>query len=350
MTSREKVRRIFERESDGAAALWTGHFNEKTIPIFMKAYGVSRDGGHNGKSAVSTDAEALQEYLRDDCRWFGADRCYKHPDGLPMLDPSFGIDRANSLSAPGCFANAETVADIEKYPWPDPKYLRFDELNQQLERVPDKMVFTGLSCGFFHNMCDFFGMEEYFVNMHLNPKVIEAATEHFVEFYVQANELCLQSVGDRADAIFMSNDFGTQRDLFISPELFRRFVLPGFKRIAQLGKKYGKFVILHSCGSIYRIIPDLIDVGVDVLHPIQAQAAGMSADNLAQFKKDIAFLGGIDAQSFFVNATPDEIKNEVYRVRKVLGPNIVISPSHEEILPNIPPENFKAMAEAALTL
>ena len=172
-------------------------------------------------------------------------------------------------------------------------------------------------------------------------------TERIVDYYVASNEKYFSELGDRSDVMFFGNDFGTQRDLFISPELFRKFVMPSFKRLIAVGKKYNKKIMLHSCGSIYRIIPDLIDAGVDVLHPIQARAAGMSAQELKQFKNDLAFVGGIDAQSFFVNATPRQIRDEVHRVREVLGPNIVISPSHEEILPNVPAENILAMAEAA---
>ncbi|MBO4219913.1 MAG: hypothetical protein J5933_03200 [Clostridia bacterium] len=179
------------------------------------------------------------------------------------------------------------------------------------------------------------------------PEVVEAVTERIVDYYVASNEKYFSELGDRSDVMFFGNDFGTQRDLFISPELFRKFVMPSFKRLIAVGKKYNKKIMLHSCGSIYRIIPDLIDAGVDVLHPIQARAAGMSAQELKQFKNDLAFVGGIDAQSFFVNATPRQIRDEVHRVREVLGPNIVISPSHEEILPNVPAENILAMAEAA---
>ena len=91
----------------------------------------------------------------------------------------------------------------------------------------------------------------------------------------------------------------------------------------------------------------MIDAGVDILHPIQAQAAGMDAVSLFQYKKDLAFVGGIDAQIFFVNATPEQIREEVLRVRDVLGPNIVISPSHEAIFPNVPAANILAMAKAA---
>lgn len=90
--------------------------------------------------------------------------------------------------------------------------------------------------------------------------------------------------------------------------------------------------MVHSCGSIYQIIPDLIDAGVDILHPLQAQAYGMSAIELQQYKNDLAFVGGIDAQSFFVNATPQQIRDEVHRVKDILGPGLVVSPSHEELL------------------
>ena len=183
--------------------------------------------------------------------------------------------------------------------------------------------------------------------MYEAPEIVEAVTEHVVDFYVQANEKFFAGLGDRADVMFFGNDFGTQLDLFISPEMFRKFVLPGFKKIIAVGKKYNRKILLHSCGSIYRIIPDLIDAGVDAIHPIQAKAVGMSADDLKQYKNDLAFVGGIDAQSFFVNSTPDEIAREVDRVRSILGPSIVISPSHERILPNVPAENVLAMARAA---
>ena len=334
MTSREKVLEIFNRKSTNGGAMWTGHPNDATVPIYAEKWG------------IEPTREAIFQFLNDDCRWFTADSGYHHPSGRPAIDPSYGTER-HTLSAEGCFANAETIADIEKYPWPDPDYCDFTEIYKQVEQFPDKMVFTGMWCPFFHNLADFFGMENYFIKMYECPEVVEAATERIVDYYVAANEKYFAGLGDKADVMFFGNDFGTQRDLFVSPELFRKFVLPSFKRLIAVGKKYNKKIMLHSCGSIYRIIPDLIDAGVDILHPIQAQAAGMSASDLAQYKNDLAFVGGIDAQTFFVNATPQQIKDEVHRVRDILGPNIVISPSHEEVLPNVPAENILAMAEAA---
>ena len=334
MTSREKVLEIFNRKSTNGGAMWTGHPNDATVPIYAEKWG------------IEPTREAIFQFLNDDCRWFTADSGYHHPSRRPAIDPSYGTER-HTLSAEGCFANAETIADIEKYPWPDPDYCDFTEIYKQVEQFPDKMVFTGMWCPFFHNIADFFGMENYFIKMYECPEVVEPATERIVDYYVAANEKYFAGLGDKADVMFFGNDFGTQRDLFVSPELFRKFVLPSFKRLIAVGKKYNKKIMLHSCGSIYRIIPDLIDAGVDILHPIQAQAAGMSASDLAQYKNDLAFVGGIDAQTFFVNATPQQIKDEVHRVRDILGPNIVISPSHEEVLPNVPAENILAMAEAA---
>ncbi len=333
--SRQKGLDIFNRKSNGEGVMWTGHPNTDTVPIFAKEWG------------IEPTREAIYEYLNDDCRWFMADGYYHHPEGKPMLDPSFGIERGRNLSAPGCFAETETVAEVDRYPWPDVKYLEFDELYKTMDKYSDKLVFSGMWCCFFHNLCDFMGMENYFIAMYERPEVVEAITEHLIDFYAAANEKFFSGLGDRADVMFFGNDFGTQLDLFLSLEQFRRFLLPSFKRLIAVGKKYNKKIMLHSCGSIYRIIPDLIDAGVDALHPIQAKAAGMSAQDLSQYKNDLAFVGGIDAQSLFVNGTPEDIRNEVKRVRGLLGPNIIISPSHEEILPNVPAANILAMAEAA---
>ncbi|HIS70109.1 MAG TPA: hypothetical protein IAA58_12185 [Candidatus Gallacutalibacter stercoravium] len=335
MNARQRVLDIFNHGGAGTgSAMWTGHPNDATVPIFAKAWG------------IEPTREAIFNYLNDDCRWISADGGYHHPEGRPAFDPSWNVKR-DTLSAAGCFAEAETVSDLDGYPWPDPSYCDFTDVYAEIDKFQDKMVFTGLWSPFFHLIADFFGMENYFIKMYDCPDVVLAATERITDFYVEANDKFFAGLGDRADVMFFGNDFGTQRDLFISPDNFRKFVLPSFKRLIAVGKKYNKKIMLHSCGSIYRIIPDLIDAGVDILHPIQAQAAGMSAQELRQYKNDLAFVGGIDAQTFFVNATPEQIKDEVHRVRDILGPSIVISPSHEEILPNVPAENVLAMAQAA---
>ncbi len=155
--------------------------------------------------------------------------------------------------------------------------------------------------------------------------------------------------GDLIDAFFFGNDFGTQLNLLVSPDSFREFVFPYFRQLTDLGHRHGLQVILHSCGSIYKVIPDLIDLGVDALHPLQARAATMNAELLARdFAGKIAFMGGIDTQHLLVHGDPESIKEDVRRVKELLGPCLIVSPSHEAILPNVPPRNIEAMAEAAI--
>jgi uroporphyrinogen decarboxylase len=137
--------------------------------------------------------------------------------------------------------------------------------------------------------------------------------------------------------------------LICGPKQFDEFVMPWFRRFTDQGHAHGYQVILHSCGSIHRVIDRLIDAGVDCLHPLQALAANMDAATLARdFRGRIAFLGGIDTQQLLVHGTPEEVKADVRRVKELLGPALIVSPSHEALLPNVPPENVLAMAEAAL--
>ena len=337
MNSRELGNAIFERKNTAGPAFWTGHPNDKTIPIYAKEWG------------IEPTREAIHQYLRDDCIWLPSNGFYYDEEGnaVPQFDMDWGHKRA-SINTDGPFAEAETLQDIAGYPWPKADQLDFAPIYAELERNPDKLIFSGAWACFYHVAADLFGMENYFVKMYENPMIVEAVTEKVVDYYVEANERFYAGLGDRnADVMFFGNDFGTQLDLQISPEAFRRFVLPSTKRIIETGKKYGKKIMLHSCGSIWRVIPDLIEAGVDALHPIQAGAAGMDADSLSRFKNDIAFVGGINAQSFLVESTPEQIARETERVWNTLGPNIVLSPSHEEILPNVPAANMKAISDTA---
>jgi uroporphyrinogen decarboxylase len=184
--------------------------------------------------------------------------------------------------------------------------------------------------------------------MYENPKLVEAVTDRVCQFYYEANELVFAQAGHLVDGFFFGNDFGTQRDLICGPTQFDRFVLPWFRRFTEQGHRHGYQVILHSCGSVYRVIDRLIEAGVDCLHPLQALAARMDAETLARaFRGRVAFMGGIDTQQLLVHGTPDQIAAEVYRVIDLLGPCLIVSPSHEALLPNVSPENVLAMATAA---
>ncbi|MDR1824901.1 MAG: hypothetical protein LBR27_06175 [Bifidobacteriaceae bacterium] len=340
MTDKDRVLKIYRHQADGAdgGVFWTGHPADETIPIYAEQWG------------IEPTREAIYQFLGDPIRWVNADAAYRNPrEGRPLFDPEWGMEEGrHGNAAPGCFEHAKTVADIEAYPWPDPDDWDFTDIYREIEAYGDKLVLSGPWCPFFNHLSSMFGMENYFIAMYEQPELVEAATELMVDALVAACDKFFAGLGDRADVMFFGNDFGTQFDLMISPDAFRRFVLPSMKRIIAVGKKYHKIVQLHSCGSMYRVIPDLIEAGLDALHPLQALAAGMSAAELAQYKNDLVFVGGIDAQSLFPFGSPEDIKAEVRRVRGLLGPNIIISPSHEEILPNVPAANILAMAQEAV--
>ena len=334
MTSREKINAIFDRKNTAGTGYWTGHPHVDTMKIYQQKLNI-------------TDSDDLFRILKDDCRFIHAEGCYFHPENKLEFDVTLGVPKTYHGQA-GCFAEAETIAEIENYPWPDVQYLQFTNIINYIKQFPDKAIFTGLWSAFFHIVSDFFGMENYFVKMYTDPEVVEAVTEHVVSYYEQANDLFFTQLGDAADIFFFGNDLGSQIDLLMSPELFQKFVLPGIKRLTAVAKKHNKKVLLHSCGSIDRVIPMLIDAGVDALHPLQARAKGMDAATLSKlYKNDLTFVGGVDTQDLLVHATPQQIKEEVYRLKELFGPNFVVSPSHEALLPNVPLENVIAMSEAA---
>ncbi len=186
------------------------------------------------------------------------------------------------------------------------------------------------------------------MKMYTHPEIVHAVTDHVCRFYYEANERFYKVAGDMVDGFFFGNDFGTQRDLICGPEHFDEFIMPWFRKFTAQAHSHGYQVILHSCGAISKVIGRLIEAEVDCLHPLQARAAHMSAETLAaRFKGQIAFMGGIDTQELLGKGSPDEVKADVRRVKKLLGPCLIVSPSHEAILPNVPPENVVAMAEAA---
>ena len=334
MNSREKIKRILNHEPDAKVGYWTGSPHEDTLKIYLSKMNFAA-------------REDLFRYLKDDCRWVIADFGYQHPEDKLMFDVLNGQERV-SLSQPGCFAECSSLTQIEAHPWPDVKYLDFTSVINEIRQYSDKMVFTGMWSPFFHIVADYFGMENYFLKMYTDPVIVEAVTDHVVQFLVEANTLFFEALGDDADVFFFGNDFGSQEDLLVSPESFKKFVLPGFQKLIDVAKSYRKKVLLHSCGAIAKAIPMLIDAGIDALHPLQAKAKGMDAETLARdFKGDITFVGGVDTQELLVHATPQGIKDEIQRLKDALGPHFIVSPSHECILPNVPLENVIAMAETA---
>jgi uroporphyrinogen decarboxylase len=332
---RELIRRLIAGEPAERCGFWLGSPHPDTWPILHQHFG------------TRTERE-LRVKLGDDVAWicpqFYKD-AYRDSDGRELFDA--GLDREKHGSV-GPLAHAESQADVERFPWPNPDYLNFDSCLRDLEGAGDVYRMSGFWTCYWHNCCDLFGMEDYLMKMHTSPEIVHTVTNRVCEFYYEANERFFKAAKGLVDGFFFGNDLGCQRGLMISPRQFEDFIYPWMKRFCDQGNRHGLQNIVHSCGSIYPLIGRFIDAGVNCLHPIQALAKDMSAERLAKtYKGRIAFLGGIDAQHIMTAGTPEEIKADVQRVTALLGPGLIVSPSHEAILPNVPPENVQALSEAA---
>ena len=251
-----------------------------------------------------------------------------------------------TLTAPGFFEDYSDVDDVEKFPWPDPvKYLDREESHDRADSAPADRIKMGiLWSAHFQDTCAAFGMERALIVMLSNPEMFVAVINRITNFYLKANEIFYESTKGMLDAILIGNDFGSQTNLMVDPDSLRKYVFPGTKKLIEQAKSYGLTVMHHSCGSIFPLIKDLADLGADIIHPIQALANKMDALNLKRyFDKKVAFCGGVDAQNLLVKGNPEEVTKKVLELKELFPTGLIFSPSHEAILPDIPPANIKAL-------
>jgi len=246
-------------------------------------------------------------------------------------------------------AHMETVAEIDAYPWPDPDKVEFVPLPADgawRARQAECVVGEGSFIGPFGIAWQVRGMEGLMMDMVAEPAMVEAIVAHIEAFTLPLLERFLDLYGDAADYVMCGDDFGTQLGLLISREHFRRYFAPSLRRHYQLARARGVMCYQHCCGSIYDIIPDLIDCGVQVLNPIQVTAAGMDPTRLKrEFGAHLAFHGAIDIQQTLPTGTPDDVRREVRERVAQLGPNgYILGPTHN-LQADIPPANIVAMYE-----
>ena len=341
MNSIERFMNTIERKPVDRPACWLGMPDIHAQPALMKEFGV--DNMHDLKLAIGDDVYTVEVPYKSET----ASAIYAafdwYQDGVVDAEE-------RTLTAPGFFAEAEEVEEVDTFDWPDPeKYISLDACKKLMEQAPhDKLILGMMWSAHFQDTCAAFGMETALMNMIANPEIYEAVDAKIMEFYLKANEIFYEATKGRMHAVLIGNDMGSQRGLMLSPDMVRRFVIPGCKKLVDQAHSYGLKVIYHSCGSIVDIIPDLIDAGVDAVHPIQALAAGMDPANLkAKFEGKVSFCGGVDTQQLLVHGTEEEVKAKVRELREYFPTGLIISPSHEAIMPDVPPKNIRALFEAA---
>jgi len=339
VNSLERFIRTIERKPVDRPACWLGLPHPYSVPALLEHFGAA--DLHELKLAVGDDIYTIEVPYRSP----NASAIYAAFDWYRDGNVD-AVER--TLTAPGFFYNSEDPADVDKFDWPDPAgHIDVNECKRLIEQAPDDKANLGMIwSAHFQDTCAAFGMDKALINMLINPEVVEAVNDRILKFYLKANEIFFEATKGRLHAVIIGNDIGSQRGLMISPELVRRFVIPGAKILTEQAHSYGLKVIYHSCGSIADVIPDLFDAGVDAIHPVQALAEGMSLENIRQKFGDMgAFCGGIDTQELLVKGTAEEIREQVRKARQLFPTGLIISPSHEAILPDIPPANIQVMFE-----
>lgn len=156
------------------------------------------------------------------------------------------------------------------------------------------------------------GIQQTFVDLAQNPKIVEFIRDRVVNYFVEYNPKVFEAADGEVDMFMMGDDVGGQRGPLLSPEMWRRYFKDGFRTYCDIAHKYGLKVMYHTCGDVYALIPDFIDCGLDMLQSLQTQATNMDIKRLKQeFGKDLSFQGGMDIQQVLPLGTPDDVREMV---------------------------------------
>ncbi|MDR0668807.1 MAG: uroporphyrinogen decarboxylase family protein [Treponema sp.] len=334
MTSAERFNRTIARRDVDRPARWLGIPDERALPGLFAHFGVS-------------GVAELRLKLGDDL--FPVELPYDSPYSRAIYNAfDFqGGGKASgerTLTRPGYFSIDAGEEDVDRFDWPEPeRYIDPAACERAAAAVPrGKAVLGVLWSAHFQDACAAFGMENAFLAMYDNPAGYELVNNKILDFYLRANKVFYENTRGRLDAVLIGNDMGSQQGLMLSAGAIRRFVMPGAKALIEQAHGYGVKVMYHSCGSIRDIIGDLINAGADAIHPIQALAEGMEPASLKRdFGDRVSFCGGVDAQNLLICGEPAMIREKVAELRRIFPTGLVISPSHEAILPDIPPVNIE---------
>jgi len=259
------------------------------------------------------------------------------PDGSPLL-------------------NANNTDDVEAFKWPRAEDLGFN-LEYMISQA-ESLASTDYAIGFSYYIYGPFafcmrlrGFQKFLADLILRPEIAESIMNHVTNIMIDVIEKYIKPIGKYLDFIFFGDDLGLQLAPMISPELFRRFIKPKYRRYVEAFKNASRAkIILHSDGAISPLIDDLIEAGIEGINPVQVSAKGMDSKQLKErFGKKLIFWGGIDTQSVLPFGTPEDVRNEVRMRIKHLAPGggYILASVHN-IQPGVPPENIVAMFNEAV--
>jgi uroporphyrinogen decarboxylase len=246
-------------------------------------------------------------------------------------------------------AQAQTIADIEAYPWPSPDWYDYSVLPLLAACYPDKALMTGYTAVFFyHNMLR--GLEQSLVDPLEKPEFTHHLIQRISDFFTEFHHRCFAATRGLVHMTQVTDDYGSQAGLLISPRLFDQFYRQPVQHGIDLAKEYGLYVFHHDDGDMRRLLPRLVDMGIDLLNPIQWRCGNWDLAALKrEFGDKICFHSAVDNQHTLPFGTPEEVREEVRMLKRTLGGDgtgLIIAPCHN-LQPVTPVENILALYDEA---
>ena len=241
-----------------------------------------------------------------------------------------------------------TIDEIERnYSWPSPDWYDYTVVTAQLAGKEERPIMGGVLEPFwaYKNLR---GQEQAYMDLLLYPEIVHYCLDKMYDFYYEDARRIYEQIPGEVMLAYVSEDLGAQEDLIFSPNQIREFFLPRMKRIMDLVHSAGAHVFHHDDGAIQKIIPDLIETGIDILNPIQWRCKGMDRSELKKhFGNSCIFHGGVDNQQTLAFGSVEDVRREVEENIAVLGKGggYILAPCHN-IQSVSPPENIVAMYEA----
>lgn len=366
MNSRERVLTAIDRKETDRVPLDLGGYQSG---ICWKAYDrLKKRLGIEGETKICERTQMLAEVdekilqkIKIDTRYVfpspGREAIWKDNDtfidewGVIKHMPSGGnyYDMVyNPLS------EMQDPSELEKYNWPElnleKRCAGLKEKARYLHEETDYAVFTSLN-GVLEHAWYLRGMERFFMDIIENRKFVEALLDKLLEIHLSIDGYLLDEIGEYLDCIEFWGDLGSQDGPLYRPSFYREVFKPRQKALIDFVKsKTDAKIAWHSCGSDLEFITDFIEIGIDLLNPVQTNAKGMDPEFLKkEFGQEIAFWGGVDGQRLLPFGKPEEVREEVRKLIDILGDGggYLLSSCHN-IQNDVPPENIIAMfTEAA---
>jgi uroporphyrinogen decarboxylase len=245
-------------------------------------------------------------------------------------------------------AGLETLGELERYRWPQADWWDFSKVAEDCAKYPDRIIHSGyVSALYFYNHLR--GLERSMEDLLERPEYAAYVIKRIFDFHFEYLTRLLEAARGGIHTTQVTDDFGMQEGLMISPPMFREFFKSGMKRIIDLAHSAGTYVMHHDDGAIRPLIPEFIELKIDILNPIQWRCRGMEREGLARdFGGQIVFHGGVDNQQTLPFGTPDDVRNEVAENIAIFssGKGYILAPCHN-IQPVTPTANVVALYDAA---